>query len=148
MSLCKAQEVGILVPRLWKGYLSQTWPYQYILRHMCSCHADPCTNCSWDLSQLTSCYQCPRHWADLSFKYEESKRDTKTLALLLLQGRRGKIHTSLSGYNAFLFKCTRFLNFTRQSLLKKNVVYFVTFSIICIGILLSHRKGQRHCLDK
>lgn len=43
----------------------------------------------------------------------------------------------------------QFLRFTRQSLLKKkNVAYFVTFSIICIGILLSHRKAQRHCLDK
>lgn len=147
MSLCKAQEVGILVPRLWKGYLSQTWPYQYILRHMCSCHADLCTNCSWDLSQLTSCYQCPRHWADLSFKYEESKRDTKPWPCYFCRGGGVRYTHHLVVIMPFCSNVHGF-SISLDKVCSKNVVYFVTFSIICIGILLSHRKGQRHCLDK
>lgn len=75
---------------------------------------------------------------DLSFKYEENK-DTRTLALTFCRGEVRSPHHVV----VIIPFCSneQFLSFTRQSLLK-NVAYFVTFSIICIGIPLSHSKGQ------
>lgn len=97
MSLCKAQEVGINAG-------SKTMKGVFITHLATPIHPPshvflPCRPMHKLLMRLVSAY----FMADLSFKYEENKRDTRTLALLLLQGR-GKIPTSLSGYNAFLFK--------------------------------------------